>query len=100
MWLNKEQITCLTTSPSVLNQLLQNFTLPNCVKVIGLGGESVTEDLLKQLIQNTNIQKIFNFYGPTEATIGICSGIIYRKSEKIAQTHHKFSGVIDESITS
>ncbi len=77
--LNKEQITCLTTAPSLLEQLLKNFPLPPCVKIIGLGGESVTETLLKQLKEYPNVEKILNFYGPTEATIGICSGAIYQR---------------------
>ncbi|WP_082348916.1 condensation domain-containing protein [Planktothricoides sp. SR001] len=79
-WVNKEQITCLTTVPSLLEQLLKNFTLPSCVRAIGLGGESVTETLLEKLGKYPNLKKIFNLYGPTEATIGSLIGIIYDDS--------------------
>ena len=76
-WLNKEQITCMTTVPSSLEQLLNNFTLPSCIRVIGLGGESVTESLLEKLGKYPNVKKVFNLYGPTEATIGSLSTQIF-----------------------
>ncbi len=78
-WIEQERITCLTIVPSLLEQLLQSSSLPDSIQVIGLGGEAVTETLLKELVQHPNVKKIINLYGPTEATIGSCSSIIYEQ---------------------
>lgn len=79
-WLEKEKITCLTIVPSVLEQLLKDANLPKCVKIIGFGGEAVSESFLKQIMQNKTIQKVFNLYGPTETTICACTNILYDRS--------------------
>lgn len=75
-WLNQEKIVCLTTVPSLLEQLLNNFSLPNSLRVIALGGESITQNILQKLLQYNNIEKVINLYGPTETTICSSTGLI------------------------
>ena len=75
-WLCKEKVTCLSTVPSLLEQLIKNESLPSSLRVIALGGESVSPNLLQQLAQYENVEKVVNMYGPTEASISACTGII------------------------
>ncbi|AOX00349.1 hypothetical protein BJP34_13585 [Moorena producens PAL-8-15-08-1] len=75
-WLSKDKVTCLSTVPSLLEQLIKNESLPSSLRVIALGGESVTKNLLQQLAQYQNVEKVINMYGPTEASICACTGII------------------------
>ncbi|MEL4895302.1 non-ribosomal peptide synthetase [Crocosphaera sp. Alani8] len=78
-WIDKEQITCLTIVPSLLEQLLRESTLPSSIKIIGLGGESISDSLLEKLTQYQQVEKIINLYGPTENTIGSLTAQLYQK---------------------
>ncbi|WAN69719.1 amino acid adenylation domain-containing protein [Moorena producens JHB] len=75
-WLSKEKVTCISTVASLLEQLIKNSSLPSSLRVIALGGESVPQNLLQQLAEYENVEKVINMYGPTEASICACTGII------------------------
>ncbi len=66
--ISKYSITDIILTPSALTNLpeLKNLSLKNII----LGGEKVTDSLYNNVIKKLqgNI-KVFNFYGPTEATI-------------------------------
>ncbi|MEM9163035.1 MAG: amino acid adenylation domain-containing protein, partial [Cyanobacteria bacterium P01_F01_bin.4] len=62
------QVSLLNTVPSVLNQLLKVSQLPPSVQTVNLAGEALPINLVQQLQQLPNIQKIYNLYGPSEDT--------------------------------
>ena len=62
-------VTALGSAPSVLNNLLRDFPLPESVRVVSVGAEVAGEDLLAQLAAYPQIDRVINFYGPTEATM-------------------------------
>jgi amino acid adenylation domain-containing protein len=64
----KEQITLINTVPSAIAQLLQHNAIPPSVKTINLAGEPFDDRLLQQLKQLPQAPKIYNLYGPSEAT--------------------------------
>ena len=72
-YLKKKQIDCLKIVPSHLNSMLNGKSgfdiLPK--KLLILGGEKVTTDLILKIKEKRKDLRIINHYGPTESTIGI-----------------------------
>ena len=63
-----ERPTMLQGVPSILAELARAGTIPASVKVINSGGEVLTTDLARELHRANQATRIFNHYGPTEAT--------------------------------
>ena len=42
--------------------------LPACVRVVNLSGEALQLSLVQRIYEHTNVQKVFNLYGASEAT--------------------------------
>jgi amino acid adenylation domain-containing protein len=59
----------LGTTPVSLQVLLDERLLPESIRCLGLGGEAIPESLVARLASLKHVERIFNFYGPTEATI-------------------------------
>lgn len=72
-------VTALGSAPSVLNNLLRDFPLPASVRVVSVGAEVAGEDLLAQLAAYPQIDRVINFYGPTEATIYCASSVLMKR---------------------
>jgi amino acid adenylation domain-containing protein len=62
-------ITSVGTTPSLLAAWLDAGTLPESVRVIGLGGEVIPPKLVERLRRLGHVRKVLNHYGPTETTI-------------------------------
>ena len=60
--------TMLAAPPSVLSELARMGAIPDSVRVINVGGEAVTSRLVDKLYASSRAQRIYNHYGPTEAT--------------------------------
>ena len=70
-FLQAERIDCLKIVPSHLEALLdgdQPIRLPD---VVVMGGETASPRLLARLQEMSGTSRLFNHYGPTEATIGV-----------------------------
>lgn len=72
------KVTTIKTTPSYLKVFINyldtnNLKFPNSVKKLIIGGENLTIDILNYFsaYHNSGL-RIFNHYGPTECTIGIC----------------------------
>jgi len=70
--LHQEQVTVLNQTPSFMRQLLlhDDFTkqtAPASLRLIICGGEALPQELAVQLLDRDF--KVWNFYGPTEATV-------------------------------
>jgi len=64
-----DSFTAIGGTPSGLYALLDGFDLPGSVRVVGLGGEVTDESLIQRLASYKQIDKVINYYGPTEATV-------------------------------
>ncbi|MEH2041206.1 non-ribosomal peptide synthetase [Nostoc sp.] len=63
-----EQVTLINTVPSAIAELLRSQSIPASVRTINLAGEPLPKKLVEQLYQQTNVQQVFNLYGPSEDT--------------------------------
>ena len=66
--LTKSMVTLLNTVPSVMDELLNLFAIPESVRVINLAGEPLRTDLVRRIYESTAVCKVHDLYGPTECT--------------------------------
>jgi amino acid adenylation domain-containing protein len=59
----------LNTVPSAITQLLDIKGIPSSIEVINLAGEPLTRQLADRIYAETNAQKVYDLYGPTEDTV-------------------------------
>jgi amino acid adenylation domain-containing protein len=64
----KNEVTLINTVPSVMVELLAVGDLPTSVRTINLAGEPLRSELVKQIYESTNVDKVYDLYGPSEAT--------------------------------
>jgi amino acid adenylation domain-containing protein len=64
----KSEVTLINTVPSVMTELLAMGKLPDSVRTINLAGEPLRSELVKQIYENTNVERVYDLYGPSEAT--------------------------------
>ncbi|TQV81088.1 non-ribosomal peptide synthetase [Aliikangiella coralliicola] len=70
-----DDYSLLKLTPShleVLNSRLSHEAMSNCVRTIVIGGESLLVRQIKPWITYATNTRLFNEYGPTEATVGCC----------------------------
>ncbi len=75
-------INCIKLTPSHIN-ILRQWELSSDLSVIIVGGESMTKDHLLALKKISPNARIFNEFGPTEATVGCIVKELFEKDEKI-----------------
>ncbi len=70
--LERYEVTIFSIVPSMLAYLLDEPTLKKChaLKTITVGGEALSVDLRDRVLEQLNVE-LFNFYGPTETTMGV-----------------------------
>jgi natural product biosynthesis luciferase-like monooxygenase protein/amino acid adenylation domain-containing protein/FkbM family methyltransferase len=61
-------VTLINTVPSAIAELLRVNGIPATVSTINLAGEPLPLKLVEQLYCQSNIQQVFNLYGPSEDT--------------------------------
>lgn len=72
--INRNNIDCIHCTPTKLSIYLQNPDFAQAVaevKCFVIGGEAFTQDLYK-MIAKASKARIFNGYGPSETTVGVC----------------------------
>lgn len=62
------QVTLINTVPSAISALLQADAIPSSVQVVNLAGEPLSPALVTKLYQEARVQKVYDLYGPSEAT--------------------------------
>lgn len=65
----RDKITLISAAPSLIRALYELHAIPCSVTVIGMGGEPLKQELVKALYSLSHIEKVYNFYGPTEETV-------------------------------
>jgi amino acid adenylation domain-containing protein len=66
---NAEQVTLVNTVPSALRELVYTRKIPSSVRTINSAGEALDSTLVQDIYQTTEVQRIFNLYGPSEDTV-------------------------------
>ena len=62
------QVTLINTVPSAIAQLIRENNLPKQVCTVNLAGEPLQNQLVQQIYQHSQIERVFNLYGPSEDT--------------------------------
>lgn len=62
------EITLINTVPSAIKDLLKAGTIPQSVSVVNLAGEKLATAVVQQLYALPHIKKVYDLYGPSEAT--------------------------------
>lgn len=88
--LEKSRISFIKTTPSYFSQMLnfsQKTDLPE-LKLIIIGGESLSASVVESWINHHSQHKLVNEYGPTEATVAVSAFMIEKNNlvEKIKGT--------------
>ena len=65
----KNDLSMIQTVPSAARLLLEEQLIPDSVDTLILGGEYLDQNLVDQLYEKTQVQKIVDIYGPTEETV-------------------------------
>jgi amino acid adenylation domain-containing protein len=64
----KNDVTLINTVPSVMTELLAIGNLPDSVRTINLAGEPLRSELVKEIYECGNVEKVYDLYGPSETT--------------------------------
>jgi amino acid adenylation domain-containing protein len=62
------EVTLINTVPSAMAELLRMRAVPDSVRVVNLAGEPLSEELVAQIYATTQVERVYNLYGPTEDT--------------------------------
>jgi amino acid adenylation domain-containing protein len=62
------EVTLNNTVPSAMTELLRMRAVPDSVRVVNLAGEPLSEELVAEIYTSTNVERVYNLYGPTEYT--------------------------------
>src|SRR6185503_18553189 len=63
-----KNVTLINTVPSAMAELVRMNAVPESVRVINLAGEALRPELVAEIYANTDVQKVYNLYGPSEDT--------------------------------
>jgi amino acid adenylation domain-containing protein len=62
------QVTLINTVPSAMAALVRMSAVPTSVRVVNLAGEALRPELVAEIYANTQVQEVYNLYGPSEDT--------------------------------
>ncbi|MEU7424588.1 amino acid adenylation domain-containing protein [Streptomyces sp. NPDC040750] len=60
--------TLVNSVPSAVNVLLQRSAVPSSARVLNVAGEPLSKELVNAAFEKTDIERLFNLYGPSEDT--------------------------------
>ncbi|MUG94288.1 amino acid adenylation domain-containing protein [Scytonema sp. UIC 10036] len=61
-------VTLINTVPSAIAQLIQEKNFPKQICTVNLAGEALQNQLVQQIYQHSQVERVFNLYGPSEDT--------------------------------
>jgi amino acid adenylation domain-containing protein len=64
----RERVTLVNTVPSAMAELLRLGAVPQTVQTVNLAGEALTRRLVETVYEQSEVQRVWNLYGPTEDT--------------------------------
>lgn len=75
------EVTLINTVPSAIAELVRINGIPDSVRIVNLAGEPLLNCLVQQIYQQTQVQKVYNLYGPSEDTTYSTVALIPRNSQ-------------------
>ena len=75
-------VTWVNTVPTPLAEVLRVGDLPDSVRVVTCGGEPFTRGLVDRVYSQSNVSRVFDCYGPTEATVYSTSALRLRGGDE------------------
>jgi amino acid adenylation domain-containing protein len=93
------RFTTFGTTPSILETLLVGAGLPPAVRVVGLGAEVVPEALLARLRSAPTVERVINYYGPTEATVYGTAAVLFDRARGLALAGGRVVGAPIAGVT-
>jgi amino acid adenylation domain-containing protein len=64
----RDEVTLLNTVPSAMMELVRVGGIPPSVTTVNLAGEALRETLVGDICSSTLVERVYNLYGPSEAT--------------------------------
>ena len=62
------EVTLVNTVPSAITELLRLGAVPPSVAIVNLAGEALRPELVAEIYASTQVQQVYNLYGPSEDT--------------------------------
>lgn len=78
-----ERPTMLCTVPSVLTELCRTRAVPPSLAVLNVGGEALSRNLAQTFLRAHPEVKLYNHYGPTEATT--CAAVAQIRADQVGE---------------
>jgi amino acid adenylation domain-containing protein len=78
-----EPVVHVSMVPSAAAELLQSGGIPASVRTLNLGGEALPNALAQGLYALPSVEKVGNFYGPTEDTTYSTYSLVSRGAERV-----------------
>ncbi|AKT40596.1 non-ribosomal peptide synthetase [Chondromyces crocatus] len=78
----REQVTLINTVPSAMAELLRQNAVPKSARVINLAGEKLSQELVQKLYGLPQVERVYNLYGPSEATTYSTSAPMVRGDQR------------------
>ena len=70
--------TLLQGVPSVIDELAKSGAIPDSVRVINVGGEALSAAVAQRVYRGSQVERLYNNYGPTEATVVATMALVDR----------------------
>jgi amino acid adenylation domain-containing protein len=67
-WKGAGAVSLINTVPSAMTELISMKAIPESVRTVNLAGEPLSQNLVRQVFDNSRVERICNLYGPTEDT--------------------------------
>ena len=72
----RDDLTLINTIPSAIAELVATGDIPPSVRSLNLAGEPLCTELVEEIFRCSDVERIFNLYGPTEdSTYSTCAPI-------------------------
>nr|QEO74781.1 condensation domain-containing protein [uncultured bacterium] len=62
------EVTLINTVPSAMVELVRKGVVPKTVRVVNLAGEALSQELVAEIYASTQVERVYNLYGPSEDT--------------------------------
>lgn len=78
----RESLTLINTVPSAIAELLKVGGVPSTTRVVNLAGEPLPRPLVDQIYAQTQVEAVYNLYGPSEDTTYSTFALIPRDTDE------------------
>ena len=65
---NINGVKLVNTVPTAIAELVKQKGIPASVQTVNLAGEALSQKLVEEIYENSNVSKVYDLYGPTENT--------------------------------